>query len=159
MTLNLTYKGEIIAEIVPETISTITKELKGLLIPTNSYLQLRSSINKFSEIFNQAKSKNVIDKTLDKLLETKYNDLRIMFSELSIELDKSRIANERTEIRIIDNLTSTGLGNPIIYIESWNLNIEATDKDIEIYEITYKYPSSSINIMEIKSKSDEIREY
>ena len=118
MTLNLTYKGEKIAEIVPETISTITKELKGLLIPTNSYLQLRSSINKFSEIFNQAKSKNVIDKTLDKLLETKYNDLRIMFSELSIELDKSRIANERTEIRIIDNLTSTGLGNPIIYIES-----------------------------------------
>jgi hypothetical protein len=159
MNLNLTYKGNIIAEIVPETASTKTKELKGILIPTDSYHKLRSSINKYNEIFNQTKSENIIDKTLDKLLQNKYKDLSKMFSELSIELNKSKITNDKTEIRITDTLTDSGLGNPVIYIETWNLNSEAIDKDFETYEITYVYPSSPKDILEIKSKGGEIREY
>ena len=159
MNLNLTYKGAIIGQILPELVSIETKELKGLLIPTSRYHFLRSSINKYNEIFNQPKSENIIDKTLDNLLRNKYNDLSAIISGLSIELNGSKITNNKTEIRVIDNLANTGLGNPIIYIESWNVNTETIDTDLNTYEIKYEYPSSQINTIEIKNKEDEIREY
>jgi len=157
--LTLTYRQTILGEILPEKASLKTKEVKGLLIPTVAYQKIRSSINKYNEIFQESSSKNLIDKTLDKLLQTKYKDLKTMFSELTIELGESKITNEKSEIRIIDNLSNTGLGNPIIYVESRNLDINAIEKEFELYDFTYKYPSNPNQIIEIKKSGKKNREY
>ena len=150
MKIELKHRTNTIGEIFTTTASKTTKELKGLLIPTKDYQNIRSKINKYNEIFHNPKSKGIIDKFLDQQLKKKYKDLNNWFKEFQITVDDDSITDANTEIDIIDNLTTTGLGNIEISINAWNLNTEILSHDFKIYSIEYAYPSEPKNIIEIK---------
>jgi len=159
MKINLVYGDKIIGEIFPMSGSFKTREIKGLLIPTKAYFELRSSINKYYEIFHPIRAENLIDKTLDKMLQKKYQKIKLIYMDIGLTIDNIKLSNSETEIRIIDNLTNTGLGNPILHIEAWKLKTEHIDEELRIFHLEFKYPSSPNHVIEIKSKKQLILEY
>ena len=119
----------------------------------------RAHIIKYNEIFRNPKSQGIIDKFLDKQLEKKYKDLNNWFKEFQITVDEEPITDAYTEIDIIDNITTTGLGNIEISIRAWNLNTDNLIPDFKIYSIKYAYPSEPKNIIEVKYDHELIFEY
>ena len=159
MGLFLKYGDLILGEIIPQTASIKTKELKGLLIPTDNYFKYRSQIIKHNETFNNYNSSNLIDNALDKMLKNKYKDLKTLISEFKIILNDYEITSSKSEVQIIDNLMKTGLGNPIINIESWNLNTDQITHEFETFNMEFAYLSNSSNIIEIKKANEVLRKY
>lgn len=101
----------------------------------------------------------MIDRFLDKLLEKKYINLNRWFGEFQITVDEKLITDTLSEIRIVDNLTKTGLGNKEITIHAWNLKTDIISHDFKIYSIKYVYPSEPKNIIEIKHYGEIILNY
>ena len=159
MKIELKHRNKSIGEIFTTSASRNTKELKGLIIPNNEYLKIRSLVNKHNEIYNQRKSKNIIDAFLDKQLQKKYSELNNWFRDLQITVDEEPITNINSEIRIIDNLRKTGLGNIELSIEAWNLNTDSVSQEFKIYSIEYVYPSAPNHVIEIKYKNEVILNY
>ena len=159
MRIKLKHSGIIIGEIFPTIASRITKELKGLLVPTKEYKEICNNIHKYNEIYNNPKSNNMIDRFLDKKLEKKYTDLKNWFNEFQITVDEKPITDTHSEIGIVDNLTKTGLGNTEISIHAWNLNTDNISQDFKLYSIDYVYPSEPKNIIEIKHDGEILLKY
>lgn len=159
MKIELKHRETIIGEIFSTIASRTTKELKGMLIPNNDYEKIRSNINKYNEIFQNPKSNGIIDRFLDKQLEKKYSELNIWFKDFQIIVDEEPITNNNSEIRIIDNLTKTGLGNIEISIEAWNINMDGVSEEFKTYSIEYVYPSAPNHVIEVKYKNEVILKY
>lgn len=159
MKIELIHRNINIGEIFTTIASKTTKELKGLLIPTKDYKNIRNQINKFNEIFHNTKSNGFIDKFLDQQLQKKYKDLNNWFREFQITVDERPITDANTQIEIIDNSTTTGLGNIEISIQAWHLNTDNLSQDFKIYSIGYTYPSKPKNIIEIKHNNKLIIKY
>jgi hypothetical protein len=157
--IELTHRGIIVGEIFPTIASRITKELTGLLVPSKEYHEICNYIHKHNEIYQNLKANKMIDRFLDKLLEKKYINLKRWFSEFQINVDEKPITDTHSEIRIIDNMTKTGLGNKEITIHAWNLNTDNIYQDFKIYSIKYLYPSEPKNIIEIKHRSEIVLNY
>ena len=130
-----------------------------MLIPNNDYQKIRSKINKYNEIFRNPKSNGIIDRFLDKQLEKKYLGLNNWFKDFQITVNEEPIANTNSEIRIIDNMTKTGLGNIELSIEAWNLNTDNVFEEFKIYSIEYVYPSAANHVIEVKYKNEVILKY
>ena len=159
MKVHLVFNKVEIGEIFLHSGSIITREFKGLLIPNEKFIEIRPTITKYNEIFNHFKSSNLIDKTLDNLLKKKYSNLKEKYSQLAIKNENDILSNSETKILINDNLMRTGLGNPIINVESWNLQTNKLTEEFVLYQIEFPYPSSPNQIIEIKKKNELILEY
>ena len=159
MKIELKHKDKTIGEIYSTIASKTTKELKGLLIPNKKYQKVRRYINKYNEIYHHPKSNNIIDRFLDKQLEKKYSELNSWFKDIQITVDEESITNTNSEIRIIDKLTKTGLGNIELSIEAWNLNTDVVFQEFITYSIEYVYPSVPNHVIEIKYKNELILKY
>jgi len=157
--IELKHRDITIGEIFSTNASRTTKELKGLLIPNNEYQKIRSHINKYTEIYHHPKSKNFIDRFLDKQLEKKYTDINNWFKDFKITLDDEPITDANSKIRIVDNLTKTGLGNIELSIEAWNLNTESVSQEFKTYSIEYVYPSEPKHVIEVKHNNETILKY
>lgn len=159
MEIHLIHKSVIVGRIYPNIASNKTGELKGLIVPNEEYHKIRAFINKYSEIFNAPKSKGMIDKILDNLLKKKYGRLKNSYSQIGISIDGEMVTNNKSKIDIYDNLVKSGLGNPIINIEAWNLCLGELGSEIDIFRIEYKYPSTTRHTIEIKSRNQIVLEY
>ena len=159
MKIELKHKDIIIGEIFLTIASRTTKELKGMLIPNNDFQNVRKHINKYNEIFQYPKSNSIIDKFLDKQLENKYKELNNWFKDFQITVDEESITDTNSEIRIVDNLTKTGLGNIELSIEAWNLNMDSVSQELRTYTIEYVYPTALKHVIEIKYKNETILKY
>lgn len=159
MKINLVHKEIILGEIYPQIASKSTGELKGLLVVTKDYYDYRSLITKYNEIFKSPNSNNLIDSSLDKMLKIKYKELAISYAKLEIQINGRNICNELSRIKIVDNLISTGKGNPVIDIESWNLETNSLEMEFKIYCAEYKYPSEPKNQITIERNGEIILEY
>ena len=159
MKIELKHRDTTIGEIFSTLASRTTKELKGLLIPNKDYLNFRSHINKYNEIYINPKPKGIINKFLDKQLEKKYAELNNWFREFQITMDEKPITDTKSEMRIIDNLTKTGLGNIELSIEAWNLNTDSVSQEFKTYSIEYVYPTESKLVIEIKYNNETLFKY
>lgn len=159
MKIELKHKDIIIGEIFSTIASRTTKELKGMLIPNNDYQNVRNHINKYNEIFQNPKSNSIIDRFLDKQLEKKYKELNDWFKDFQITVDEESITDINSEIKIVDNLTKTGLGNIELSIEAWNLNTDSVSQELRTYSIEYVYPTTPKHVIEIKYKNETILKY
>lgn len=157
--IELKHRDIIIGEIFSTIASRTTKELKGLLIPSKEYQKIRSHINKYNEIYHNPKSKGIIDRFLDKQLGKKYTELNSWFKDFQITLDDEPITDNNSEIRVVDNLTKTGLGNIELSIEVWNLNSDSVSQQFKTYSIEYVYPAAPKHVIEIKYKNEIILKY
>ena len=159
MKIDLTYKNELVGEIYPHVGSFKTNELKGLVIPTNYFFELRSSIVEYNEIFGTKQSKINPDDKANTLISKNNRDIRDFYSHFEIRVDKKIVSNEQSEIRIIDNMEKTGLGNPVLSIDAWRLETRSISQELLIYKIEYRYPSNPRHIIEISKNGKLIREY
>lgn len=159
MKIELRHSGVIIGEIFPTLASRKTREIKGLLIPTKAYLKVRANINKYHEIYHNPKANNGIDSFIDKQLEKKYIKMKGWFKNFRITVADIPITDDDSEIRIIDNLTKTGLGNIEISVEAWNLVTENIFHDFKTYSIEYPYPSQPRRIIEVKDGVEVLFRY
>lgn len=150
MKIELKHRGQSIGEVFATIASTTTKELRGLIIPNYEYQKIRSFIKKYDEIFLQPKSKTFIDSILDSQIRKKYSELNVWYNDFQITVDDEPIMNQNSVIRIIDNLTKTGLGNIELSIEAWNLNTDIISKKFKTYSIEYMYPSTPNRVIQIK---------
>ena len=116
-------------------------------------------VNKYNEIFHNPISNNIIDKFLDKQLEKKYIELNNWFKNFQITVDEESIRDTNSEIRIIDNLTKTGLGNIELSIKAWNLNMDSISHEFRTYSIEYVYPTAPKHVIKIKYKNETILKY
>ena len=116
-------------------------------------------VNKYNEIFHNPISNNIIDKFLDKQLEKKYIELNNWFKNFQITVDEESIRDTNSEIRIIDNLTKTGLGNIELSIKAWNLNMDSISHEFRTYSIEYVYPTAPEHVIKIKYKNETILKY
>lgn len=157
--LYLVHKNKILGEIYPQIASLKTREFRGILIPSDIFYEYRSILNKYDEIFNVKQTSNLIDISLNVLLKIKYKKIKTFYSDIGIMYDKIKISDAETEIRIIDNLIKTGLGNPIIFIESWKLKTDELPIKFEQYNIEFVHPSSPNHIIEVKKNGETLFEY
>ena len=159
MKIELKHRDTTIGEIFSTLASRTTKELKGLLIPNQDYQNFRSHINEYNEIYINTKSKGILNRILDKQLEKKYSELNMWFKEFLITIDEKPITDTKSEIRIIDNLTRTGLGNIELSIEAWNLSLNSLSEEFKTYSIEYAYPTEPKNVILIKYNNETILKY
>lgn len=159
MKLTIKYNQTEIGTIYPKVASKKTREINGLLIPNDNYLNVRPDVIKYYDIFHSSRAKNVIDKFLNKRLEKKYEKFKTWFNSFRIYAGDIEISDAGSEICIVDNLSRTGRGNIEIQIEAWNLITDELTQDFDLYSIQYLYPFEPQRIIQIKHRDQVILEH
>ena len=160
MKINLYSNDEDLGEIILGKGSKITREFRGILLPTENYFERRFLINEFFTKYQFRTNKTLTDKIINKIDKTGTQIIN-QFHELNLRIFSREICliDEKSKLQIQDTLIKTSKGNSFVQIDAEKLDIPSNFPEFELFQIEWLHPAELGGTIGIKKNDKIIFEY